>query len=222
VQAGLLNAWNGNGTRLNAVPEDRPKFVRHVAFDPRAANEWRPAPNPEDIPELKPKPYYYLTWGDPKIVPTIKELLDKLQFGMKADEGAPARNAFTGRSSTKRTSVAGQPKLPRHRVKPQTPGPLPAAAITPTDPSQPDGSNDLAILPPSEIAYRYGVKTDALRKRLLRYKRGHLEGFTETENRRPREAAVKYEVRAVWPVIVDLRRRMASKTSSERPAKRKS
>lgn len=63
------------------------------------------------------------------------------------------------------------------------------------------------------LAEAFGVRKDALRKRLDRFREESLNGYKENEDRRPREPRYLYQLQAVRRIIEDLR------ASSERPAK---
>lgn len=63
------------------------------------------------------------------------------------------------------------------------------------------------------LADAFNLGKDALRKRLDRFREHKLDGWKERDDRRPRESKYLYELRAVRPIIEELR------ASSQRPAK---
>jgi len=63
------------------------------------------------------------------------------------------------------------------------------------------------------LADAFNVGKDALRKRLDRFREHKLNGWKETDDRRPREGKYLYQLQAVRTVIDELR------ASSQRPAK---
>ena len=73
--------------------------------------------------------------------------------------------------------------------------------------------DDSAWYTHDHLAEVFGVGKDALRKRLDRYRRTHLDGWKENEDRRPREPKYLFHLRMVRHIIEDLQ------ASSERPAK---
>jgi hypothetical protein len=73
--------------------------------------------------------------------------------------------------------------------------------------------DEKAWFTPDRLVEIYGLKKDALRKRLERYRRNNLNGWKESEDRRPREPKYLYQVQAIKSILKDLR------ASSQRPAK---
>ena len=63
------------------------------------------------------------------------------------------------------------------------------------------------------FAAAFNVGKDALRKRLDRFRKHKLDGWKESDDRRPREGKYLYQLQAVRTVIEELR------ASSQRPAK---
>lgn len=71
-----------------------------------------------------------------------------------------------------------------------------------------------AILSPADIAKRYGVDYEPLRRRLERWRKKHDDGWIEDENRTGSSPKYLYRVSAVSDVI------LAGKTSTSRPSKK--
>lgn len=73
--------------------------------------------------------------------------------------------------------------------------------------------DDQAWYSPAGLAAAFGLRPEALRKRLDRYRKRNLNGWKQNEDPRPREARYLYRPKDVKAIIDDLR------ASSERPAK---
>jgi len=73
--------------------------------------------------------------------------------------------------------------------------------------------DDSAWYTHAALANAFGVDSEALRKRLDRYRKNNLDGWEKKQDSRPREAKYLYKMAAVRPLIEDLR------ASGERPAK---
>jgi hypothetical protein len=76
-----------------------------------------------------------------------------------------------------------------------------------------------AMISSADLALKYHVDPEALRKRLGRWRRSRDDGYVEVSNLRPQEPKFLYDEEAVMPVIEDLK---ASGTSATRPAEKKS
>jgi hypothetical protein len=78
-----------------------------------------------------------------------------------------------------------------------------------------------AWLSAPELAVRYGVDSEKLRKRLEYWWKRHGEDYRETEFHKPREARFLYRLSAALPVVQALQtgRKASGETSGERPSK---
>lgn len=78
------------------------------------------------------------------------------------------------------------------------------------------------LFSPEQLAERYGLPADAVRKRLERYRKHNLDGWVENVERKPREPQYTYDHDAVKHVLDGMvsQRTRRTKTSSERPAKK--
>jgi hypothetical protein len=79
--------------------------------------------------------------------------------------------------------------------------------------------NDDSYLSSAKLAEVFNVAADALRTRLNRWRAVNHSGWIENSDPGPREAKYLYRVGAVRPIIDAVR--ATSKTTSERPAKKK-
>jgi len=95
----------------------------------------------------------------------------------------------------------------------------PAAAAAEGTPSVTDTTGEMfddALVSPAKLAEAFDVPLDALRKRLERLRRDDHNSFVENEGRKSTEAKYLYKIRAVRPIIEDMK--TSSSTSSTRPA----
>jgi len=79
--------------------------------------------------------------------------------------------------------------------------------------------HDDSALSPAELAKRFGVSYDALRKRLERLRSKDHDCFMEVSNRKP-QAQYLYKVGHVRPVIADMKK-PSNEASSQLPATKK-
>ncbi|GMV79774.1 MAG: hypothetical protein AMXMBFR7_09580 [Planctomycetota bacterium] len=79
-----------------------------------------------------------------------------------------------------------------------------------------EGSPSNGYFSSTDLAMRHGLDSEALRKRLERWRKENGEGWIETPNRKSRQPAATYQESAVWAVLKALKAR--KETSSERPA----
>ncbi len=79
----------------------------------------------------------------------------------------------------------------------------------PKDTKAPASIEDHSRLSAAEVASKYGIPFPALESRLRRYRAKNPGGggWNECENAKSREPRFLYSVRAIWPIIQDLKRR---------------
>jgi hypothetical protein len=157
----------------------------------------------------------------PQIITERKGLHESLAFELRASDtmqAPPYTYEHVGcalddvRADLARLGAQGEPgEVGRLDWEKKTAPPAP-----PTPPA--DETEDNAWLSHKDIATRFGVPHDALKKRLARWRRANLEGWNEVSDPRPREAWHLYRVGAVRPIIEDLASRQMSRQC---PAKKK-
>lgn len=89
-----------------------------------------------------------------------------------------------------------------------------------TGPSDTRTEHGRAYLSPSDIAHRFGVSKEALRKRLEVFRNKTFSGWVENEDRKPRESRFLYLVDAVRPIIDSMQQKRSRQNSSQPPAKK--
>ena len=97
-----------------------------------------------------------------------------------------------------------------------------ARAVAQTNPAAGPVEPIKGLFSPKQLAERYGLPADAVRKRLERYRKHNLDGWVENVERKPREPQYTYDHDAVKHVLDGMvsQRTRRTKTSSERPAKK--
>ena len=97
-----------------------------------------------------------------------------------------------------------------------------ARAVAQTNPAAGPVEPIKGLFSPEQLAERYGLPADAVRKRLERYRKHNLDGWVENVERKPREPQYTYDHDAVKHVLDGMvsQRTRRTKTSSERPAKK--
>jgi hypothetical protein len=73
-----------------------------------------------------------------------------------------------------------------------------------------------AMLSAGDLASRFGVDPEAVRKRLDRWRKGTHDGWSEVTDRKPREPKYLFRFSAVSAILKEM---ASGETSSERPAK---
>jgi hypothetical protein len=77
------------------------------------------------------------------------------------------------------------------------------------------------MLSATDIAERFGVPAEALRKRLTRWMRDHHTEWIEVANPRPNDSKYLFDLVAVTPVVMALKNRGSSRqTSSPKKSRR--
>jgi hypothetical protein len=80
---------------------------------------------------------------------------------------------------------------------------------TPAEPNW-AGTEANALLAPSDLAKRFNVPLPALKKRLVRYRKEHLDGWQEISDRGAHQPGFVYRYGAVLPILKDLHTRTAA------------
>lgn len=75
-------------------------------------------------------------------------------------------------------------------------------------------SSDDPLLSAADLAERFGVNSEALRKRLDRWRLTNHAGFEEVSNPGPREPRFIYRLSAVTPIVEGMRRKQARQASA--------
>ncbi len=91
----------------------------------------------------------------------------------------------------------------------------------PTPATNPPAKSPYGYLSPAELAEQHGLDSEALRKRLERWRRKHMDGWIENTERKPTEAQFLYAPSVVESVIQQAKKasgKTSGKTSGKRPA----
>lgn len=135
---------------------------------------------------------------------TASDLEELLRIAEHLDPSKPE----TSDKATERVEAEPAAKV----GEPETDGALAPKPIEPV--------SDDAMLSPAKMAEIFGLLANALRMRLNRFRKHHLDGWTEVTERRSRESKYLYRYGAVKHIIENMR--ATTQTTSERPAKQNS